>query len=130
LGANKALRLKEKTMIRLFVMSLALAFAQAGHAGDPRATLQVQVADSSLYIRAAGTGLVEGTHQIRYAVFDANGKEITTHTTDVTADSSGKWRNRLRRGLRPTDALGTWWVTLEVAGQPVASSSVNVVNAN
>jgi hypothetical protein len=123
-------------MIRLLLMSLALVFAHAGHAGDPpRATLQVQVADSernnkgkSLYIRAVGTGLAEGTHQIRYAVFDANGKEIMTHTTEVTANTSGKWRNRLIRGLRPTDALGTWWVTLEVAGQPVASSSVNVVN--
>ena len=121
-------------MNRLAAMALILLFTNAGHAGEsPAARLQVQVAASeapskgkSLYMRAAGTGLAQGTHQIRYAVFDANGKEVMTHTTDITADSSGKWRHRLTRGLRPSDSPGTWWVTLEVAGQPLANASLKV----
>lgn len=123
-------------MLRMALTAFLIAASVSATAADaPTARLKAHVMASeatsgkTLYLQAAGGGLTEGAHHVRFVVFDSDGKEIMAFVTEINANHSGKWRQGFKRPFRTIDVPGTWWVTLEVDGKPAASSSFEVTGA-
>ena len=70
--------------------------------------------------------VADGDHSLLFRIYDGAGREAFRGESTVTA-RKGLWGTGIGYGLKPeTDAPGTWWFVVELDGQTVLSSSLEV----